>query len=298
VRKIRYVIEFFRPIAVTKQLIFGLLLLSASRLGLCAEDVFDFHVHLWNGETSIKEYLSQLERDHEEVAGFGGILIARAHEIDRTRQKNDELIALSKRYPKLMPIASIHPYDGAAALDELKRLAGAGVKVIKLHPHTQQFDVTDPRVLQLCRLAGTLDVFVLFDNANIVAGDTQDLFNLALKCPDTQFIFAHLGALNFRFWNILWAARTAKDFYKENIHFDISAIVTLVADSPLEKEFVWTMRNVGIDNILLGSDFPQFSLKASVDALERLDLNASEKASIRYGNARRLFFSDGKPAKP
>jgi uncharacterized protein len=282
---------------VTKELILGLLFLSASCLGLCAEDVFDFHVHLWNGETSIKEYLSQLERDHEEVAGFGGILIARAGEIGRTRQKNDELITLAKRYPKLMPIASVHPYDGAAALEELKRLAGAGVKVIKLHPHTQQFDVKDPRVLELCRLAGNLRVFVLVDNANIVPGDSQDLFNLALKCPDTQFIFAHLGALNFRFWNILWAARTAKDFYKENIHFDISAIVTLVADSPLEKEFVWTMRNVGIDNVLLGSDFPQFSLKASVDALEQLDLNATEKAKIRYGNARRLFFSDGKPGE-
>ena len=228
-----------------------------------------------------------------EVAGFGGILIARAGEVDRTRQKNDELIALAKHYPQLMPIASVHPYDGAAALEELKRLAGAGVKVIKLHPHTQQFDVTDPRVLELCKLAGKLGIVVLMDNANIVPGDSQDLFNLAITCSGTQFVFAHLGALDFRFWNILWAARTAKDFYKENIHFDISAIVTLVAGSPLEKEFVWTMRNVGIDNILLGSDFPQFSLQANVDALERLDLNDTEKARIRYGNARRLFFGDG-----
>jgi len=283
---------------LTKQIILGLLFLTVSHPGLCAENVFDSHVHLWNGEASIKEYLSQLERDHQDVAGFGGILIARPGEIDRTRQKNDELIALAKRYPKLMPIASVHPYDGAAAREELKRVAGAGVKVIKLHPHTQEFAVADPRVLELCRLAGTLRVMVLVDNANIVPGDSQDLFNLAVKCPDTQFIFAHLGALNFRFWNILWAARTAKDFYKENIHFDISAIVTLVAGSPLEKEFVWTMHTVGIDNIILGSDFPQFSLKASVDALERLDLDATEKAKIRYGNAQRLFFSDGKPAKP
>jgi predicted TIM-barrel fold metal-dependent hydrolase len=70
-----------------------------------------------------------------------------AGETDRTRQKNDELIALAKRHTKLMPIASVHPYAGAAALEELKRLAGLGVKVIKLHPHTQQFDVTDSRVL-------------------------------------------------------------------------------------------------------------------------------------------------------
>src|SRR5262249_51931621 len=116
--------RIFRAITVTKQLILALVLLTASGLGLCAENVFDCHVHLWNGETSIKEYLSQLERDHVEVAGFGGILIARAGEIDQTRQKNDELIALAKRYPMLLPIASVHPYDGAAALEELKRVAG------------------------------------------------------------------------------------------------------------------------------------------------------------------------------
>ncbi len=281
-----------------KQLLLGLLLLAISRVELSAENVFDFHVHMWNGEASIKEYLSQLDRDKQQVSGFGGILMAKVGEIERTRQKNDELVGLARRYPKLMPIASVHPYDGAAALDELKRLAGAGVKVIKLHPHTQHFEVTDSRVLDVCQLAGKLGITILMDNANIVPGDSQDLFNLALKCSDTRFVFAHLGALNFRFWNILWAARTAKNFYKENIHFDISAIVTLIAGSPLEREFVWTIRNVGIDNVLLGSDYPQFSLKDNVDALERLDLTETEKAKIRYGNAQRLFFSGGKPAKP
>src|SRR5262245_17837944 len=286
--------------AVTKRLLLGLLLFTVAPLALCAENVFDSHVHIWNSDTSVKQYLAQLDRDKQEVAGFGAILIARKPgQMDETRRKNDELIALARHYPKLMPIASVHPYDGAAALDELKRVAAAGVKVIKLHPHTQEFAVTDRRVFQRCQLAGRLGVFILMDNANIVAGDSQDLFNLAIKCPDTQFIFAHLGALDFRFWSILWAARTAKDFYKENIHFDISAIVTLLAGSPVEGEFVWTIRNVGVENILLGSDYPQFSLKANVDALERLDLTPAEKAKIRYGNAQRLFFSDPqKKAKP
>ena len=49
------------------------------------------------------------------------------------------------------------------------------------------------------------------------------------------------------------------------------------------------MRNVGIDRVLLGSDYPQFSLAQTLDALERLDLDPSEKARIRYANAQRLF---------
>jgi predicted TIM-barrel fold metal-dependent hydrolase len=134
-----------------------------------------------------------------------------------------------------------------------------------------------------------LGVIVLMDNANILPGDSEKLFNLALAAPKTTFIFAHLGGLNFRFWNILKLARTAENLFANNVFFDISAIVTLVADSPIEDEFVWTMRNVGIDQIIVGSDYPQFSLKQNLDALDKLSLSEDEKARIRFGNARKLF---------
>ena len=69
----------------------------------------------------------------------------------------------------------------------------------------------------------------------------------------------------------------------------MSAIVPLVADSPVGYEFVWTMRNVGIDHILLGSDYPQFSLEQNADALNRLGLDEQELAKVRYQNARALL---------
>jgi uncharacterized protein len=118
---------------------------------------------------------------------------------------------------------------------------------------------------------------------------SHDIRNLALKAPRTKFIFAHLGAMNFRFWNILKAARTAEGLFGDNIYFDISAIVVLVADSPIEDEFVWTIRNVGVEHVLLGSDYPQYSLEQNVSALGRLSLDEGEKAKIRYENARALL---------
>jgi predicted TIM-barrel fold metal-dependent hydrolase len=163
------------------------------------------------------------------------------------------------------------------------------VKVLKLHPHTQKFDAADPRVLRLTQRAGQLGMIVLFDNASIVPDDCEKLFNLALDAPGTKFIFAHLGGMNFRFWNILKAARTAQGLFADNIYFDISAIVAIVADSPIEDEFVWTIRNVGVDHVLLGSDYPQYSLEQNVSALARLSLDEGEKAKIRFENAQRLF---------
>ncbi|KTE05115.1 amidohydrolase [Sphingopyxis sp. H115] len=221
---------------------------------------------------------------------FGGPNQARAGNPADIRARNDALIALAAKQAGVVPIATVHPYDGAAALDELQRVAGRGVRLLKIHPHTQRFDPADPRVLTLVKRAGELGVIVVMDNANIVpGGDSEKMFNLALAAPKTKFVFAHMGGLNFRFWNILKMARTAEGLFGDNIYFDISATVTLAADAPIEDEFVWTMRNVGIDHVLLGSDYPQFSLAQTLEALERLDLTPEEEAKIRQGNAARLF---------
>jgi uncharacterized protein len=268
-----------------------ILIASAAR---AQTPVFDLHVHLWKGEASLREYEAQRRAAGQEVAGFGAMWFGGPNQAlqgqpEQIRAANDDLIALAARHPKLMPIATVHPYDGAAAVTELERVAARGVKVLKLHPHTQKFDAADPRVLRLAERAGQLGVIILLDNASILPGDCEKLFNLALNVPKTTFVFAHLGALNFRFWNIMKAARTAQGLFADNIYFDIAAIVVIVADSPIEDEFVWTIRNVGIDHVLFGSDYPQYSLDQNVRALERLSLDESEKAKIRFENAQRLF---------
>src|SRR5262249_30361345 len=269
-------------------------LLFLSHPSVAQDPTIDLHVHLRKGAESIEEYEAQVTSAKRQVTTFGGMWFGGPHQalrgdVAHTRAPKDALIALASKHPRMLPIVTVHPYDGQAALDELTRVARRGVKVLKLHPHTQKFDVADPRVLKLVQQAGALGVVVLMDNANIIAGDSEHLFDLAVRAPKTTFVFAHMGGLNFRFWNILALARTAKDFFMDNIYFDISGTVLLAAGSPIEKEFVWTLRNVGIDRVLLGSDYPQFSLAQTLDALDRLDLDQSEKAKIRYTNALRLL---------
>jgi predicted TIM-barrel fold metal-dependent hydrolase len=256
--------------------------------------VFDAHVHLWKGQASLRAYEEQVRAANVEVSGlaamwFGGPNQALEGRIEETRKGNDRIILLAAQHPNALPVATVHPYDGEAAIAELERVAKKGIKVLKIHPHTQRFDAADPRVLALVRRAGDLGIVVLMDNANIVPADSQNLFNLALGSPKTKFIFAHMGAMNFRFWNILKLARTAEKLFANNIYFDISGTVVLAADSPIEEEFVWTMRNVGVEYLLLGSDYPQMSLAQNLEALNRLGLSEAEKAKIRYGNAQLLF---------
>lgn len=274
---------------------YGILLLAVLCIGSArADEVFDLHVHLHEGEASLRAYEADAAAAKIDLAGYGGMWFggpqqARAGDPAKLRAHNDAQFALAKRHPAMLPVATVHPYDGQVARDEVARVAGLGFRLLKLHPHTQGFDAADPRVLALVRKAGDSGLVVLMDNAGILPGDSEALFNLAVQAPKTRFVFAHVGGMNFRFWNVLALARTADGFFADNIHFDLSATVVLLADSPLEAEFVWTLRNVGIDRVLLGSDYPQFPLAKSVEALGKLDLTAAEKAAIRVGNARRLF---------
>lgn len=144
-------------------------------------------------------------------------------------------------------------------------------------------------MLAVVKRAGEVGLVVLIDNAGVTPGEHEKLFNLALAAPKTKFIFAHLGGMGFRFWNILMAAKTAKDLFADNIWFDISATVVLTEDSPIRAEFLWTMRNVGIDHLLLGSDFPQYTFAQTLKAFNKLDLTPDEKRMIQYDNARALL---------
>jgi predicted TIM-barrel fold metal-dependent hydrolase len=275
--------------------LFAAAILLLSPTAAVAQDIgLDTHVHLWDGETSIRAYEAQLKASGLSVSGFGAMWFGGPNQAlegkpEEVRRNNDDLIDLADKHPGMVPIATVHPYDGQAALDELARVAGRGVRVLKIHPHTQKFAIIDPRVGALVERAGLLKLVVLIDNANILPGDSENLFNLALAHPKTKFIFAHMGGMNFRFWNMLALARTAEGLFADNIYFDISATTVIASGSPIEAEFVWTIRNVGIDHVLLGSDFPQFSYPQTRAAFDRLPLTGEEKAKILHANARRLF---------
>jgi predicted TIM-barrel fold metal-dependent hydrolase len=283
-----------KSILVVLLLLGGPVALAQAQEAASDAAVFDMHVHLREGEASLREYTGHTDADGIALAGVGAMWFGGPHQAREGNPadisaRNDALIALAAKHARVAPIGTVHPYDGQAALDELARIAGRGVKMLKIHAHTQQFDVADPRVLALVRRAGELGVVVLMDNASILPGDNEKLFNLAARAPDTKLVLAHMGGANFRYWNILALARTADGFGFDNLYFDISATVLLAGDTPLEEEFVWTLRNVGIDHVLLGSDYPQISLDRTVRAFEKLDLSAEEKQQIRAGNARKLF---------
>ena len=55
---------------MNRRLLLGLLLLSLSALARADDRLFDVHVHIWDGEKSVKEYLAQVRSTGQQVTGL------------------------------------------------------------------------------------------------------------------------------------------------------------------------------------------------------------------------------------
>lgn len=258
--------------------------------------IIDTHAHIRLGDDDAAlptqpigaEALQRLD-DEAGVTQSALIVMARRGQLDRMRTQNDTVIAAAAAsHGRFFPIASVHPLDGEAAFAELQRVHDLGVRVIKLHPNTQNFDVSDPAVAALAQRAGELGLILLFDSYKPWdASEIGKFLLLTVQHPQTKFILAHMGFSQFR--ETIAFAEMERLGMGGNVWFDLSAIAPEFADSPLEPELIWIMRKIGTERFLFGSDWPVYTPAEAADAIRRLDLTPEERVQIFHDNAAALL---------
>ncbi len=78
-------------------------------------------------------------------------------------------------------------------------------------------------------------------------------------------------------------------WYKRNIWVDVSYTAGLYAGSPYHEQFVWVLRQIGIDRVLFGSDYPLRTTSEAIADVERLGLTDEEMRQVFAGNAKKLL---------
>jgi predicted TIM-barrel fold metal-dependent hydrolase len=258
--------------------------------------IIDFHLHpsLDDEEIAKKPDLVidniRKQMDRAGVQSSALITIAHKGDIERTVKENDQIIALAKKSPgRFFPIASVHPDDGELALKELERLAKLGIKVIKLHPNTQRFDVASPTVNAVTAKCGELSLAILFDSYSPFDCDEIGKFvKLALSNPKTNIVLAHMGGPKFPEL-IVFDVLNKYPWYQKNVWFDLSAVATIYADSPYKEQLAWTIRKIGVDRMIFGSDYPLYLPSDAVEAVRKLGFNLEEQKAIFYSNTLKLL---------
>jgi uncharacterized protein len=261
--------------------------------------IIDAHAHLRlteaDGLTPSQPIGTDALRALDDTAGVSKsalIVIARQGQPQKTRQQNDAVLAASTASPShFYPVVSVHPADKQAALDELDRVSKLGAKEVKLHPNTQNFDVSDPDVGTIVEKCGELNLVVLFDSYKPWdASEMGKFLLLAVQHPKTKIVLAHMGFSHFR--EAVSFELIRRLGMADNVWFDISAIAPTYAGSPVQPELVWTMRKVGINHILFGSDWPVYTPAEAIKAVRALGLTQAEQKQIFHDNAAELLKLD------
>lgn len=258
--------------------------------------IIDTHFHPMLGKEPIMGSVPHGPDDYlREMSGLDlrhvcALVMAPRSDMGKTIEQNDAILQLSKDRGKVfLPVCSVHPLDGQEALDEIDRVCRRGAMALKLHPNTQDFDVSDPAVEKVVKKAYENGIPVLFDAYSPFDADQVGKFiKLSMTVPDARIILAHAHGPRFPDL-IVYDILSRYPWWKRNVWVDLSATGPLFAASPFAEQFSWVLHKVGVDRLLFGSDYPLDSPKTAAISIMKLDFTDEEFRRIFHDNAAELF---------
>ncbi|MBR4989750.1 MAG: amidohydrolase [Oscillospiraceae bacterium] len=186
------------------------------------------------------------------------------------------------RDDRIVAFGSVHP-DAPDALEELERIAAAGLKGVKFHPEYQNFYANDEKMKPIYRKISQLGLITTFhaghDNgfAPPYHGMAEHLLG-AKRWLDTPVVAAHWGGMGN-------GAEVINQLCGEDLWFDLSLgynhVPKPVAQAIVEKH--------GTDRLLFASDMPWQRVQWELRLIESLGLSEEDKEKIFFRNARKLL---------
>jgi predicted TIM-barrel fold metal-dependent hydrolase len=192
------------------------------------------------------------------------------------RIENDFIIRLVKSHPhRLFGFGQVMP-QADDALDEIARIADAGLSGLKLHPSLHGYHVADHGLLDpVFEQCARYRLPVLINALDDAFCAPLAIEEIARNHPKVPTIIAHMGAV----WNvpeaILVAERTA------NIYLETSA--TLLSD--VRRAY----SRLGPKKILMGSEWPGSDFDLERMKIAKAIANEQDRALVEGGNMARIL---------
>lgn len=257
--------------------------------------VIDMHVHLEPEHEIVPLRVADAatvrrEFDGLRLARAGLITIAPKGDLAATRAQNDRVLSMVRESPsRFFAIVSVHPDDGALALEELDRVAALGASGLKLHPNSQHFDVSSAAVAAVVERAAERGLPILFDGYSpFDADETGKFLLLAITHPRAKLILAHMGGPRFQDM-LVFAIGRQFAWYPRNVWFDLSAVSHVFANSPFTEQLVFVCRSIGMDRVMFGSDFPVVTPSQAIADVHALGFTTTEEQQLFHDTAAALF---------
>ena len=253
-------------------------------------EIIDFHAHIYPDK--IAEKASQATGDFYGITpAYSGtskelltsgkaagisrfVLLPVATKPDQVSHINDFIADEVSAHNEFYGFGTLHP-DCENILEETDHIISLGLKGIKLHPDTQQFNTDDKRLFEVFDyIQGKTPLLVHCGDKRFDFSHPRRLKNVIDNFPHLQVIAAHLGG-----WSLFDEAfELLKD---ENCYLDISSTMMFLPPEQVEHY----IHGYGVERILFGTDFPLWRPEQEVASFRRLNLSSFEFERIAYKNA-------------
>ncbi|MBQ1658733.1 MAG: amidohydrolase family protein [Clostridia bacterium] len=253
-------------------------------------EIIDFHAHIYPDK--IAEKASQATGDFYGITpAYSGtskelltsgkaagisrfVLLPVATKPDQVSHINDFIADEVSAHNEFYGFGTLHP-DCENILEETDHIISLGLKGIKLHPDTQQFNTDDKRLFEVFDyIQGKIPLLVHCGDKRFDFSHPRRLKNVIDNFPHLQVIAAHLGG-----WSLFDEAfELLKD---ENCYLDISSTMMFLPPEQIEHY----IHGYGVERILFGTDFPLWRPEQEVASFRRLNLSSFEFERIAYKNA-------------
>ncbi|KAA9108024.1 amidohydrolase family protein [Microbacterium rhizomatis] len=205
---------------------------------------------------------------------------------------NRWLCDVGAAHPQLLPFVTANPavmtsaQSGAHLAEAFGDWGGRG---LKLHPIAIRTYPDDPGLIGVYEACADARAPIVFHSGPDLRGygwsDPAAFAAVAAAHPRLMMILAHLGGAS-------WRAVTALAEAQRGIFFDLSEIVMWIGATkgPTAEQVVGLIREIGVERITMGSDFPWYSPGATADVVEGLPgLGRGERDAILGDNAARIL---------
>ncbi len=261
--------------------------------------IIDFHAHIYPEKVAAKVLPAAKRKLKVEVPGTGSPEDLR-HCMKRSGIDRSVLLSLAKGREDvsslnqwvlsvcgngLIPFGAVHPFMENLE-EELDRLAGLGIKGVKMMPLLQEVYPDDPKCGRLYE-ALIERKMILVTHAGRDPLDREEVFGTPERFaraiesyPDLKLVLAHLGGLGMYDDVRSHLLNTGK-----NVYFDTAYVSFYLK----KDEMASLITDIGSERILFGSDYPWEDPGRAAEIVKKLDLTDIEKESILAGTACRLL---------
>lgn len=265
--------------------------------------VIDFHTHIFP-DTLAPRAVGALERSSNTKSALGGTRrelidsMAKNHidfsvnmpiatRPDQAPSINRFAIEEVNGKEGLFSFGAIHPgLEGWR--QELRRIKGAGLKGIKLHPDFQGLFLDDPAMVEVMREAAGLGLIILIHCGMDVSfpdlhrSTPERLHRILPQLEGAVLVAAHMGG--YQYMDDVERYLVGKDVY-----IDTSYTIGKFPEEQIRR----ILTGHRPDRILFGTDSPWEDQGQSLSNLRALDLPQELEEAIEYKNAARLLGLDG-----